>query len=162
MNSVREGCREFTDWLGKLVISQPPPEGVIAIYFGIFKTDDGLQLYASGSKLWNEEDPDWACRSDWRPEGRVLMPRVFEEITKVFSDYNLAGYYITVTYLILMILDFARHSMISLLDRERRALYVACGFDDGELFNVGVLVEGEMLSLQEARKRGSAPVGSLH
>ena len=156
---VLEGCRDFTDWLSRLAVSQPLPEGVAAVYFGLFRSEEGLQLYATGSKLWSANDPDWACRSDWRPEGGVMTPKVFREITKVYSEFNLAGYYIAVAYTVLMMLEFSRKTMVSLLDDKRRALHVACGFDDGELFNVGVMLERGIVSLRDAERHGMLPVG---
>jgi hypothetical protein len=161
IKAVAGGCAEFMEWLNELVISQPIPDDVVAVYFGLFRSEDGLRLYATGSKLWNERDPDWACRSDWRPEGGVLAPEVFREITKVYSDYNLAGYFITVSYTLLMILEFARKSMLTLVDDKRRAVYIACGFDDGELYNVGVMLEGGIVSLGEAARRGLLPASAL-
>jgi hypothetical protein len=157
--SVLDGCREFRDWLNNLIISEPPSDDIVAVYFGLFRSEEGLQMYAAGSKIWSPKDPDWACRSDWRPEGRVLMPGLFKEITKVYSEFNLAGYYRAVAYMVLMILDFSRESMISLLDDKRKAMHVACGFDDGELFNVGVLHDGGLLTLREAIRRGLLPGG---
>lgn len=154
---ILNGCREFREWLNQLIISQPPPDDIVAVYFGLFSTEEGLQIYAAGSKIWRENDPDWACRSDWRPEGRVLMPELFREIAKVYSEFNFAGYYISLAYTVLMILDFARESMISLLDDKRKSMYVACGFDDGELFNLGVLLERGVVSMREAARRDMLP-----
>jgi hypothetical protein len=151
---LKRSCDEFREWLESLIISNPPPEGVVALYFGLFTTDDSLQMYATGSKLWSASDPDWACRNDWRPEGRVLVPAVFDEITKVYSEYNMAGNYIALAYTVMMILDFARVSMISPLDSTRKSMHMACGFDDGDLFDVCVLHEGGLMGLGEARRRG--------
>jgi hypothetical protein len=158
---ILKGCLEFRDWLNQIIISQPPPEDLAAVYFGLFSTEEGLHIYASGSKIWREDDPDWACRSDWRPEGRVLMPELFREITKVYSEYNDAGCYISLAYTVLMILDFARESMVSLLDDKRRSMYIACGFDDGELFNLGVILEGGVISIGEAARRRLLPKDGL-
>lgn len=151
---LQHACDEFLEWLESLIISNPPPEGVVAMYFGLFATEDSLQMYATGSKLWSPYDPDWACRNDWRPEGRVLVPDVFKEITKMYSEYNMAGYYIALAYTVMMMLHFARVSMISPLDSTRKSMHMACGFDDGDLFDVCVLHEGGLMGLREASWRG--------
>jgi hypothetical protein len=84
----------------------------------------------------------------------VLAPAVFREITKIFSEFNMAGYYIATAYTVLMVLDFTRESVISLLDDKRKTMRIACGFDDGELFDIGVLQEKGLVSVKEAYRQG--------
>jgi hypothetical protein len=153
LTSALQCCKEFREWLNHLVIIEPPFEGVQALYFGLFKSEEGLHLYVIGSMLWDADDPDWACRSDWHPEGRVLTPSIFPEISKVFSEYNLAGYYMALAFTALMIREFTRESVISLLDDKRRTLHIAFGFDDGELFSMGTLHEDGLKPAAAAGKQ---------
>lgn len=136
-----ESYRAFEDWLNRAIVSQTLYDDIAAVYFGMFDTDQGIGLYVIGSKAWNRDNPDWASRHDWFIDDNILWLPVYKDISMALSKHSFAAYYLAVALLAAMIQEYASSSVISLLDDKRRLLHVACGFDDGELYDVGALVE---------------------
>lgn len=148
--SISECYRVFEEWLNGLVVSRPMPQGITALYFGLCDTDEGIVLHVSGSCVWDEKDPDWACRSDWLPEEGSIRPAIYRDISMVLSRHSYLGYYLALAVLVVMIKQYVATSMISLLDRERQSLCIACGFDNGELYNVGELFDDGLMPPYES------------
>lgn len=140
--AIRECYRDFEDWLNALIISDPPPNGIAAFYFGLYESSGTIGLYITGARRWSLNDPDWACDNFYQPEHDHIELVLFREISKVYSEFNHAGLYLAIAMVTMLIREYTRTSIISLLDDKRRVLYIACGFDDGDLYNVGRLSEG--------------------
>lgn len=139
--AFRDCYKEFENWLNTLMISEPPPDGIAAMYFGMFESSGTFGVYVSGSRRWSLKDPDWACDTFYLPKSRPIEMPLFTDISSVFSEFNHAGLYLAITVLSVLIRQYTKSSIISLLDDKRRTLYVACGFDDGDLYNVGKLTD---------------------
>lgn len=137
----------FEEWLNTLVVSRPMPPGIVGLYFGLYDTRDGIVLYVSGSSRWHPKDPDWACRNDWFPGDGSISTDIYRDISMMFSQLSYTGYYLAVAILVVMIKEYVSNSVISLLDDERQSLCIACGFDDGMLYNVGELFDDGMAPL---------------
>jgi len=149
---LRESYAVFEAWLNKLMITEPPPEGVAALYFGLYQEDGSIKLAVSGARRWSLEDPAWACDTWYLPlEGQIELP-VYKDICSAFSEFNHAGLYLSITLLATFLREYTKHSFISLLDIHRTVLYLACGFVDGDLFNVGKLTDS---GLQAAKRKFS-------
>ena len=58
---------EFVAWLRRVAESSPPPAGIAAYNFGLFESRDGYVAYLTGSREYDPEDDDWACRQDFVP-----------------------------------------------------------------------------------------------
>jgi hypothetical protein len=58
---------EFAAWLRRVAGSSPPPAGIAAYNFGLFESKDGYVAYLTGSREYDPEDDDWACRQDFVP-----------------------------------------------------------------------------------------------
>jgi hypothetical protein len=138
---ILECYQTFEDWLNGIIVSQPLYGDITAVYFGMFDTDKGIGLYVIGSKMWKRDNPDWASRHDWFMDDKILWLPVYKDISMALSKHNFAGYYLAVALLTVMIQEYASSSVISLLDVKRRSLHIACGFDDGELYDIGELFE---------------------
>ena len=135
------GCyEEFEAWLNSLMLTEAPPEGVCALNFGLFTVSGVVNLYVSGSRSWKIDDPDWACDRFYLPDSS-LQPALYQDISTVISEYNGTGLYLSITILAMMIREYTERGMISLLDIKRKVLYLACGYDEGDLYNVGRLTD---------------------
>lgn len=143
--NIRDGYREFEAWLNAIIVTEPPPEGVAALFFGLYEENGTIGLTLTGSRKWNLEDPAWAGDTWYLPEAGQLEPAIYSDICMVFSEFNHMGLYLAVTLLAAMIREYTRNSVISLLDIHRTVLYLACGFVDGDLFNVGKLTHDGLL-----------------
>lgn len=142
------GCYAgFEEWLNSLIISKPMPSGIIALYFGLYDTKDGIALHVSGSGKWDIKKSDWVFHHDWFPEGGSIRLALYRDIAVIHSKHNYTGYYLAVAILAAMITEYAASSVISMLDAERQSLCISCGFDGGELYHVGELFDDGMLPL---------------
>lgn len=147
-----EACyHEFEAWLSRLLVREPMPSGILGLYFGLFDTAQGTVIYVSGSKQFDPRDPDWACRNNWLPEGGSIVPELYKDISMAFSQFSRVGYYLAVGVLTVMLVEYATNGPVSLLDAERQSLNLACGFDDGVLYNVGEITEDGLLLPENMR-----------
>jgi hypothetical protein len=140
---------EFEEWMNSLAVSRPMPQGIVALYFGMYDTKDGIVLHVAGSSQWDPKSPYWTGRHDWFPEEGIICPALFKDISMILSRHSYLGYYLAVTLLAAMIKEYVTHGIISLLDDERQSLCIACGFEEGEIFNVGELLEEGFLPLDD-------------
>jgi prepilin-type processing-associated H-X9-DG protein len=113
----------------------------------LYDTSSGIVLHVSGAEAWDRKNPDWACRNDWPPVEADIRPAIYADISLMLSQHNYTGYYLAVALLVVMIKEYAASGVISLLDDERQSLCIACGFDDGELYNIGELFDDGMQPL---------------
>ncbi len=148
--TLRESYVVFETWLNKLIITEAPPEGVAALYFSLYQQDDAIELAVSGARRWSLEDPAWACDTWYLPHDGQIELAIYQDIAAAFSEYNHAGLYLSITVLAAYLREYTERSVISLLDLHRKTLYLACGFVDGDLYNVGRLT-GEGLQAPKRR-----------
>lgn len=116
--------QEFNVWLDSIVASEKPDKDIIAYWFGIFESTDGYMAYLTGSKVFDDNDPDWACNVDFVPKNRFLkvgqsnaeLQTVLEVVKKYLSDYIQTPSYKS---------SFLEESTA-----------IAYGFDDGDMFRL--------------------------
>lgn len=140
--TLRESYAAFETWLNMLIVSEPPPDGVVALYFGLYQDDGSIKLLVSGARRWSLENPAWACDTWYMPRDGQIELAIYQDICAAFSEFNHAGLYLSITILAAFLREYTERSCISLLDIHRKVLYLACGFVDGDLFNVGKLTDG--------------------
>lgn len=120
-------------WFIELVNNKPPSKKIKGLYFGIFETTSGCELYVIGSNEYNEEDSDWACNFDWRPKGRYSNINIFADLwnsTKPMTDDN---WRIVLAAIIISLKEFLRkESVLKIL--KNQDMKFATGFDGGDLF----------------------------
>lgn len=148
--AILECYGQFEAWLTGLLINYPLPEGILALYFGLFEAPSGIELYLSGSKRWDASGSDWFCYPNYYPEGEHLQLPIFEDIRHLISDYNLTGQFLMIGIVSQMVREFTDKAMLSLLDSRRRLLHIACGYDEGAIYNIGALVESGLMPPEEA------------
>lgn len=136
---VEEGYQQFEGWLNELLQKEKLPPNIIAINFGLFETDENIQLYISGSTEWEQDDSDWACNNDYFPEGRYANINLFKDLYKILSNDFEVGLYLTLGITTLFVNTYATLNPTKLLENKKQALILATGFDDGDLYNIGKL-----------------------
>ena len=63
---------QLINWILNINASEKPDANIIAYNFGLLETSDGFSIYLIGSKVFDAEDDDWACKEDFTPEQRYL------------------------------------------------------------------------------------------
>jgi hypothetical protein len=58
---------DFVSWLRRVDESSPPPQNIAAYNIGLFESDGGYTVYLIGSREFDSDDDDWACREDFSP-----------------------------------------------------------------------------------------------
>jgi hypothetical protein len=66
---------DIAAWLGRIVSSDTPKQGVKAFNVGLFEIPGGYGAYLIGSKRFDPHDSDWALRKDFIPsERKIVLP----------------------------------------------------------------------------------------
>jgi hypothetical protein len=79
---------KFAAWFLRVLRTDPPPQGIRAVRFGLFESDGACRLYVTGTKAYDKNKPDWAYSSDWWKEDHV-MPRLF--VSAIWSQLKRTG-----------------------------------------------------------------------
>lgn len=116
--------QKFNNWLDNIIATEKPDKDIIAYWFGIFESNDGYQTYLIGSKIFDDDDSDWACSDDFTPKNKYFplgqsgadWQIILDEVKKYVADY-------------LQTSTFKN----SFLDKSTA---IACGFDDGDLYRI--------------------------
>ncbi len=138
VKQIAANYAQFKAWLNHLLAEEEIPDGIIALNFGLFEEEDGVRLYVSGSKAFDEEDFDWAADNDYFPDGRYADIDVYHSFQDVLeSDFSF-GLYLTLATSVLYILTYARQHK-NLLIKHNEQLHLTTGFDDGGLFYLGTV-----------------------
>lgn len=127
---------DFSKWLNDLLKSDPLPEQVVAINFGLFQSENGIQMYLSGSFEWDQYDSDWACNLDYDPKGRYVTLNIFKLIDQIMEQQYWGGIYLTLGIVILFVKIYIIENKKILLPNEDMSIHIATGFDDGDLYNI--------------------------
>ena len=115
--------RALADWIHRLGENYPPTDDITAFNFGIFqKTDESYRLYISGARVFDPNTDDWACETDYLPEGRY-----FEHVFDCDSNWELMlDHAIRLTTRYVESPEFKTSFL-------RSAQAITVGFDDGNL-----------------------------
>lgn len=135
---VDSGYAEFKEWLDNNFSIKPLTEDIVALNFGLFESEDGVELYICGSSEWDEEDSDWACNNDYSPEGRYADLAIFQMVEPFFADNYWAGLSLYLGLTVLYVRKYAVDEGFP-FEEARGQLYLATGFDDGDLYNIGLV-----------------------
>jgi len=127
---------ELSKWFKSLMAKEPISKDVVALYFGLFETPDKkIQLYLIGSDEWDEEDHDWACDDTYSPEGRYGPTNLFGAINEIyFNDFD-NGLVLILSLAALLLKKLVGENTL-LFQCDNKALKVAFGFDDGDIYNI--------------------------
>lgn len=82
----------LSGWLHKIETENPPPADIIALNFGILKSDKGYMIFLTGSEVYDANDDDWAGEIDYQPPRAnkylLLTPEIAKSLkwTKVLEE----------------------------------------------------------------------------
>ena len=131
----------FSVWFIALLRSDPLPSTIRALNFGLFQSDGGCKLYVTGANAYDADDSDWACAKDWWPQGRYAPLQGLAEIFQALHKAGAEAWVVAQAFAILLIraLFEAHSSEIKALMGKKR-LFLASGFDDGDLYAINTPV----------------------
>src|SRR4051812_30307716 len=87
--------QRFNSWLDNILETENPANDIVAYWFGIFETASGYETYLIGSKIFDENDSDWACNADFAPKNKYLLlgengvewEIILNKVKQFISDY---------------------------------------------------------------------------
>ncbi|MEH7012433.1 hypothetical protein V7087_16735 [Neobacillus niacini] len=130
-NQLADSYKQFEDWLNELFEQDKVQDDILAFNFGLFESDDGIQLYITGSTEWEVDNEDWASNNDYFPEGRYPNITLYNELYNFWEDKFYLGLFLTISSTI----TFANTYLLSYPARFPKEVVFATGFDDGDLYN---------------------------
>ncbi|QHE62563.1 MULTISPECIES: hypothetical protein [Rossellomorea] len=142
-NLLTDGYKEFEVWLNGLFEKENVPDEIIALNFGLFEREDGIQLYITGSSEWEIDDEDWASNNDYFPEGRYPSIKLYNELYNLYEDNFSLRLFTTISSTIIL----ANNYLLSHPERLPKDVVFATGFDDGVLYLFARKTEDNVTSL---------------
>lgn len=126
---------DFSRWVLNTLRGDLPGRELRALHFALTEVKNGCMIHLSGANLFDPEDADWACTSDWSPD--CSFPLFGQESNLWTKLRQAAGEPWVVAQAITIILVRAffktHHDEFSRLTGLRR-LYIVSGFVDGDLY----------------------------
>ena len=130
-------AQQLSAWLLQLIEAEPPPRSMRGLNFGLFETEEGFTLYVTGANRYDRSDPDWACANDWWPEGRYANIALFVKLSSVLRGSGEQAWEVAQAIAIALVKEFFRnHGPEFQKASGLKEVYVATGFDDGDLYEV--------------------------
>lgn len=86
--------KKIEDWIKQICYEPFTKENIVALYFGLFETEDGYCLYLVGSSDYDENDDDWACAIEYEPFNKYLVLKgiktdwqfILDNVYNILSD----------------------------------------------------------------------------
>lgn len=157
---VEQDLDDLAQWLRSTLRTSPPRRAVTGFWFGLFdrveKRSAVMTLYVSGSERYRKgsNSMDWACDPEYWPESRYADSRVLAALSRLrrrddFDTSWLIETCVCLPYAALAVAEICRRTDPRLLVGEAKRRGVCCGFDSGDICEVGT-----------ATARGFIPAGA--
>ena len=134
---------EFENWLNELFELEPVQDEIIAFNFGLFESEDGIQIYIIGSSEWDSEDEDWATNNDYFPEYRYPNIALYKELYNFWDNQFYLGVFLTISSTII----YTNTYVLSNPSRFPKEAIFATGFDDGDLYSFSKKTDEKVMCL---------------
>ena len=115
---------KIENWISNLSDDNTFTDEIVAINFGLFESEEGFMIHCIGSKIYDQENDDWACNEDFVPQKKYL--KIPKELTENKDWYEIQNMFGELFKKYLSSLDYE----FSLLNKVEAITY---GFDDGDL-----------------------------
>jgi len=115
---------KIENWISNLSDDNTFTDEIVAINFGLFESEEGFMIHCIGSKIYDQENDDWACNEDFVPQKKYL--KIPKELTENKDWYEIQNMFGELLKKYLSSLDYE----FSLLNKVEAITY---GFDDGDL-----------------------------
>ncbi|WP_060672468.1 hypothetical protein [Rossellomorea vietnamensis] len=142
-NQLTDSYKQFEDWLNCLFEQEKVPNNILAFNFGLFESEDGIQLYITGSTEWEIDDEEWASNNDYFLEGRYANITLYNDLYNFWEDDFYLGLFLTISSTITL----ANNYLLSHPSRFSKEVVFATGFDDGDLYNFAKKTDEKVTSL---------------
>lgn len=116
----------LNEWLTTIIETERPESSIIAYNFGLFQMEEGYTIYLTGSKVFDEDDSDWATNNDFEPKQKYL------ELSSEFKKENWEVLLQKMSKSVSLFLE----SKIGLKSFLSDAKAITIGFDDGDLIRI--------------------------
>jgi hypothetical protein len=118
---------QISNWLGRLLVAQPPPPNIVAFNVGLFETQDGYCAYLSGATRFDASSDNWALEDAYAPSQREFpIPK---------SLYSFSSWEDALSQVQGAVKRALGHTVLK-QSALARAQAVTVGFDDGDLERV--------------------------
>lgn len=124
LQNIKPVDQRFHEWVDNINETEKIDKSIIAFNFGLFESEEGFTMYLTGSKVFDEDDDDWATDMDFEPNQKYFSFGNDFLINKDWQD----------------ILKYAESLVQSYVKSEdfktsifAQAIAITLGFDDGEL-----------------------------
>ncbi|MCB9089053.1 MAG: hypothetical protein H6628_12150 [Calditrichae bacterium] len=151
---LREGYRQFQQWLMKLLRQDPVPKDIVALYFGLFEGNGRLEYYLTGAPVWSPDDPDWPGYEEFMPVFQHARLDILAQLYPIYQQHPGAGAYLALGMSVLFIINYISsnsHRLLpgkGLLPPGKVPLVLATGFEGETVYN-----------LLKVRKKGFELIG---
>ncbi|TGK82701.1 hypothetical protein EHQ31_18760 [Leptospira montravelensis] len=134
---------KFNNWFLQIIKENKIPYEINGLYFGLFETTfkkifkrkQTIAIHLIGSFSWDQNDSDWACDEDFVPEKKFIYLEIMEEI---YNNENINIYtkcFLALAIMFLYLKEFFE-TQNNIKFITNNSLYIATGFDDGDLYNL--------------------------
>ncbi|WP_343557180.1 hypothetical protein [Sphingobacterium sp.] len=124
LHNVKPIDQRFHEWVDNINETEKIDNSIIAFNFGLFESEEGVTMYLTGSKVFDEDDDDWATNRNFEPKQKYFS---FGNVFLKDKDWQ-------------DILKYAESLVQSYVKSEdfktsifAKAIAITVGFDDGEL-----------------------------
>jgi len=140
---INDSYTEFENWLNGLFQLEPVQDKIIAFNFGLFESEDGIQIYITGSSEWDSEDEDWVTNNDYFPEDRYPKITLYNELYNFWENKFYLGLFLTISSTII----YTNTYLLSNPSRFPKEVIFATGFDDGDLYSFSKKTDEKVMCL---------------
>lgn len=133
---------QFAEWLHDLLTTEPVPEEVRALHFGLLESPHGVDLYLTGTSEWKPQSLKWRGNNAYVPARKYSPTNLFTQIVKAFGVHGHLWMYLSLGLIILFIQRFVATDGALFFLSGCDHLYCTTGFDEGDLFVIGEITVG--------------------
>lgn len=72
LHNVKSVDQRFHEWVDNINETEKIDKSIIAFNFGLFESEEGFTMYLTGSKIFDEDDDDWATNMDFEPKQKYF------------------------------------------------------------------------------------------
>ena len=130
-NDLVKSYLQFENWLNVLFQQEKVQDNIIALNFGLYESEDVIQLYISGSTEWDLNNEDWASYNDYFPEGKYPDITLYKVLYNFREENFVLGLFLTISSTII----FANTYLIANPSKFPQGVVLSTGFDDGSIYN---------------------------
>ena len=136
---------ELVEWLQQLVIDEPIPNSVVAIWIGILKFADNEKeipaICLIGADTYDQDDIEWASDPTYLPANRYAQLPILQQIDDTArtdkENYEFLDWILPLAYCTFTLDEIVRTKLEKpLLLKNNTRLFAAVGYDGGDYMDL--------------------------